>query len=119
MTTEPDRAQVLKMIEGGQITADDGLRLLNATSKPGRPADWSNRWLRLRITDLSTQRAKVSLSLPMTWVALGLKIGSHYHPDLAQIDVNEIMAEIEHGSEGRIAEVENLEEDERIEIYVD
>jgi hypothetical protein len=119
MTTEPDRAQVLKMIETGQVNAADGARLLSALGQPAPSADLPDRWLRLRITDLDTQRPKVSVNLPMTWVALGLKLGSHYKPELAQIDVNEIVESVRRGAEGRLVEVENIEDGERIEIFVD
>jgi len=119
MTTEPDRARVLKMIEAGQISAADGIRLLDTTGRPAHPSDLSNRWLHVRVTDLVTQRPKVNVNLPMAWFALGLRIGARYKPELAQLDVNEIMEAIRSGAEGRIVEVEDEEDGERIEIFVD
>jgi len=120
MMTDPDRAQVLKMIDAGQISADEGLRLLNAVgAAPPGAASLSGRWLRIRVTDLATQRPKVNVNLPLTWVSLGLKIGSRYSDDLAKIDMNEVMTEIERGAQGRIIDVEDVEDGERVEIYVD
>ena len=116
---EPDRAQVLKMVEAGTINATDGMRLLDAVGHPARQPELSGRWLRLRVTDLMTQRPKVSLNLPMAWVALGLRIGSHYSPELAQIDLNEVLEVVRAGAEGRLIEVEDVEDGERIEIFVD
>jgi len=119
MMAEPDRAQVLKRIEAGQVSAAEGIRLLDAAGRPTRPSDLSNRWLHVRVTDLVTQRPKVNVNLPMAWFALGLRIGSRYKPELAQLDVNEIMEAIRGGAEGRIVEVEDEEDGERIEIFVD
>jgi len=115
---QSDRAQVLTMIEAGQVSAADGIRLLAAGRSTGS-SDLSNRWLHVRVTDLATQRPRISLNLPITWFALGLRIGSRYKPELAELDVNEIMEAIHGGADGRLIEVEDVEDGERIEIFVD
>ena len=114
-----DRTQVLKMVEAGQISATEGARLLGAVEPPARPVDAADRWLRIRVTDLLTDRAKVSVNLPMAWVSLGLRIGARYHSDLAGIDLNEVMKMIDEGAQGRIVEVEDEEKGEHVEIFVD
>jgi hypothetical protein len=118
MTTS-DRAQVLKMIEAGQVSAADGAKLLGAVDRPARPSDADTRWLHIRVTDLATDRPKVNVNLPIAWVALGLRIGSRYSSELAGIDLNEIMDAIRSGAEGRIVEVEDAEDGQRVEIYLD
>lgn len=117
--TQSDRSQVLKMVEAGQIDADEGVRLLGVVDRPAHPSDASNRWLRIRVTDMVTQRPKVNINLPMAWVAVGLRIGARYSSELAGIDLNEILESIRSGAEGRIVEVEDEEDGERIEIFVD
>jgi hypothetical protein len=114
-----DRTQVLKMVEAGQVSAAEGARLLGAVAQPDRPVELSNRWLRVRVTDLHTQRPKVTVNLPLSWVEVGLRIGAHYHPDLAGVDLKEIMKKIDEGAEGRLVEVEDETSDERIEVFVD
>lgn len=115
---QPDRAQVLEMIEAGQVSAADGIRLLDA-GRQADPADLSTRWLHVRVTDLATQRPKVNLNLPIAWLALGLRIGARYKPELADLDMNEIIGAIHGGADGHILEVEDVEDGERIEIFVD
>jgi len=117
--SEPERTQVLQMVETGKINAVEGTRLLDAMRGPSCGPDLTGRWIRIRVTDLSTQRPKVSLNLPLAWVALGMRIGSQFDPDLAQIDLNEILEAIQSGVEGRVIDVENLEDDERIEVFID
>ena len=117
MAPESDRSQVLKMVEAGTISAADGARLIGTAGT--QRSSWTSRWLRIRVTDLATQRQRVTVNLPLAWVALGLKIGSRYSPELAQIDLNEIMAEVQRGAQGRIVEVEDVESGERVEVYVD
>lgn len=117
--TQADHAQVLKMVEAGTINASEGARLLGAIRSTTPPPDLFDRWLRIRVTELQTQRPRVTVNLPLSWLTLGLRIGSHFDPDLAQIDVNEIVEAIQSGAEGRLVDVENVEDDERIEIFVD
>jgi hypothetical protein len=117
--TEPERAHVLQMIEAGKINAADGIRLLDAVKVSLREPDLAGRWIRIRVTNLATQRPKVSVNLPLAWVALGVRIGSQFSPELAQIDMNEILDAIRSGAEGRIIEVEDLEDEERVEVFVD
>jgi len=116
---ESERAQVLRMVEAGKINAAEGARLLGAVSQPANPSDWSGRWLRVRVTNLTTRQPEVSVNLPITWVTLGLQIGARYHPELAHIDMDEILEAIRSGAEGRIVEVEDEEKGKRIEVYVD
>ena len=119
MMTEPDRTQVLKMVEAGQISPDEGIRLLNSTIRSMPMADLANRWLHVRVTDTSTQRPKVNVNLPLAWVAVGLRIGSHYSPELKNLDLNEILEAIRSGSQGRIVEVEDAEDGERVEVFIE
>jgi len=119
MMPESERAQVLRMVEAGKINAAEGARLLGAASQPASPSDWAGRWLRVRVTNLATQQPRVSVNLPLTWLRLGWQIGAHYHPELARVDMDEILEAIRSGAEGRIVEVEDKEEGERIEVYVD
>ena len=117
--TDIDRVQVLKMIEAGQLTAAEGIRRLNEAEPAARPAELSGRWLRIRVTDRATQRPKVSVNLPLAWLAVGLHIGSRYAPELARLDVSEIVEAIRSGADGRIVEVEDEEDGERVEVFVD
>ena len=55
----------------------------------------------------------------MAWVAVGLKIGARYQPDLAGLDLGEIMRLIDEGAEGRIVEVESEQDGQRVEVFVD
>lgn len=119
MMTEPDRAQILKMVEAGQISADDGIRLLGQEQRPERRDNLTGRWLHVRVTDANTQRSKVSVNLPLGWLSLGLRIGARYRPELADLDMNEILEAVRSGAEGRLIEVEDEEDGERIEVFVD
>ena len=124
MALKEERMQILKMIEDGTITADEGAKLLAALeegatkdeqSAPGGQA----RWMRIRVTDLSTGRAKVNVNLPMGLVGLGVKMGARFAPEMEDIDLDEVIQAIKDGAQGKIVEVEDEEDNERVQIYIE
>ena len=120
MTTDEERLQILKMIEGGQVTAEEGAKLLEALQEPSRRerAGSSPRWLRVRVTDLNTGKHKVNVNLPIKVLDIGAKIGSKFAAPV-DIDVEAIVRAIKEGAEGKIVDVEDSQEGERVEVYVE
>ncbi|MBM4466185.1 MAG: DUF2089 domain-containing protein [Chloroflexi bacterium] len=121
-----ERAQILKMVSEGKISAEEGARLLNAIAshdRPERPTITNEalrgRWLRFRVLDLVTDKPKVNFSLPMGLVSVGLRLGAQFVPELADIDLDEFMTAIDEGTQGKILEVEDPEGDERVEIFIE
>lgn len=126
-------AQILNLLADGQISPEEAaarMRGERGTSESSRPqpgapraaatADLGKRWLHIRISDAHTGRARVNVNLPLGWVALGLQLGARYKlPQLADIDLGEILDQIRSGASGKLVEVEDLDDGERVEIYVD
>ena len=49
-----ERLQILKMVQEGKVTAEEGARLLEAVEAPDTGVETSGqpaRWLRIRVTD--------------------------------------------------------------------
>lgn len=120
MTTDEERLQILKMIEGGQVTAEEGANLLEALEEPARSerAGGSPRWFRVRVTDINTGKRKVNISLPLTLLDLGAKIGGKFAAP-ANIDIEGIVRAIKDGAQGKIVDVEDEEDGEHVEVYVE
>ena len=118
---DTNRSDILNQLASGDISADEAARLLGAPLAGSRAPSLAaaHRWLRVRVTDLDTGRQKVNVNLPLAWVEVGLKIGAQYETRLAGIDLGELMAQIQSGAQGRIVEVEDLEDGERVEVFVD
>ncbi len=124
MSVKEERMQILKMIEAGTISADEGAKLLAAleegTGKRERAESGSKaRWMRIRVTDLKTGNAKVNVNLPMGLVNVGMKMGARFAPEMENVDLDEIMESIKEGAQGKIVEVEDTEDGERVEIYIE
>ena len=126
MATPEERMQILKMIEEGKISAEEGAKLLAALSA-GSKADVSKRetsgpspkQFRVRVTDLATGRNKVNINIPMSLVNVGIKMGARFVPDAEGVNYEEIAAAIRSGAQGKIMDVEDDESEERVEIFVE
>ena len=83
------------------------------------PGALANRWLRIRVTDLYSGQQKVNVNLPMGWVAAGLRLGAQYSPEVGQLDLAQLLADLEAGTIGQIMDVEDLDDGTRVQIFVD
>ncbi len=131
MATTEERMQILKMVENRQITADEGARLLAALEDKGGNGDLPmpppkpspntrGRWLHVRVTDLKSGKRKVNVNIPLGLVDVGLKMGAKFAPaGLEGLDMEQIMAAIKSGGEGKIVDVEDEEESEHVEVFVE
>ncbi|MDK1117449.1 MAG: hypothetical protein QGM50_01530 [Anaerolineae bacterium] len=130
MTNNEERMKILKMIEAGKISAEDGAKLLaaleesyNASSDPyahGKSRkSGTARILRIRVTDIKSGRSKVSVQIPLALVDAGLKIGAHFAPDVAGVDMSNVMDAMRSGVTGKIIDVTNDEIGEHVEIFIE
>jgi len=127
MVTSEERMRILRMIQEGKITAEEGAKLLAAlreSRKETRPSTSPGRmggkgWLRVRVTDMSTNRPKVNVNLPLSLMDAGLKIGAQYAPELAGIDLSQFIEDIKGGAQGKIIDVIDEEDGEHVEIFVE
>ncbi|HXF84031.1 MAG TPA: hypothetical protein VNK49_01460 [Anaerolineales bacterium] len=125
MASVEERMKILKMIEEGKLSAEEGAKLLAALSEkrapgPPRPPGMSGaRWLRIRVTDTRTGRSKASVQIPLALVDAGLKIGAHFAPQVEGVDMSNVMEALRSGMTGKIIDVVDEEDGEHVEIYVE
>jgi hypothetical protein len=125
MVTADERMRILKMISAKQITAEEGAGLLEALRRAPAGGTQSRyepgkaRWLRIRVTDRPSGRTKVNVNLPIGLVDVGLKMGARFAPEMVGMDVSAIQAALKNGVQGRIMEVDDEQDDERVEIFVE
>ncbi|GAB4440916.1 MAG: hypothetical protein Kow00120_09220 [Anaerolineae bacterium] len=121
MTKSEERKRILQMIAEGKVSVDEGTLLLqalqsgNADAKPGG----EKRWFRVRITDLDTGDVKVAVNIPLSLVQVALKMGARFVPEVANVNVQEIMTRIRDGEAGRIVDAVDEEDGERFEVFVE
>jgi hypothetical protein len=128
MATTEERMRILKMIDEGKITAEDGAKLLSALSENrtrtmptvgiGRSVG-SARWLRVKVTDIKTGRSKATVQIPIGLLDAGMKIGAHFAPEVDGVDMDLLNEALRAGTIGKIVDVIDEEDGEHVEIYVE
>jgi hypothetical protein len=126
MASVEERMKILKMIEEGKLSAEEGTKLLAALSQkrpntPRMPGGMPGgaKWLRIRVTDTRTGRSKASVQIPIALVDAGLKIGAHFAPEVDGVDMSNVMEALRSGVTGKIIDVTDEEDGEHVEIYVE
>jgi len=123
MATVEERMQILKMIEEGKISAEEGAKLLQALSasrsEKQKPVGDEPRWFRVRVTDLDTGKNKVNVNIPMGLVNVGIKMGARFAPNVEGLNYEEISEAIKSGAQGKIIDVVDEEDGERVEIFIE
>lgn len=123
--TSDERLKVLQMLEEGKISAEEAATLLRALEGGGRShasatgVGGENRYLRIRVTDLASGVGKVNVTVPIGLVRAGLRIAERFAPDFGDMDLQEIADLIAEGAMGKIIEVVDAEDNERVEIYIE
>jgi hypothetical protein len=127
MTNTEERMKILKMIEDGKISAEEGAKLLAALAEGRRgssgpaPAHGPGaaRTLRIRVTDSASGRSKASVQIPLALVDAGMKIGAHFAPEVEGVDMSNVMDALRSGVTGKIIDVVDEEDGEHVEIYIE
>jgi hypothetical protein len=132
MVTSEERMRVLKMIQEGKISAEDGLKLLETLestgeipagvgSKPGAQGNAGARakWLHIRVTDTRTDKIRVNLRLPISLLNAGSKIGARISTDVDGLDMDRLMTLIRSGEMGRVVDVVDEKDGEHVEAFLE
>lgn len=124
MSKAEERLQILTMVQNGTITAAEGAKLLGALEEaPVREVNSDDkspaRWFRVRVTDLATGRSKVNVNIPIGLVNVGLRMGAKFAPEMSGMNMDEVIAAIKSGTRGKVIDVEDAEDGEHVEIYVE
>jgi hypothetical protein len=104
------------MVQEGKITAEEGVRLLQAVEKPVGEAQPTRgaRWLRLRVTDTRTGKNKVNINVPAGLITWALK----FVPDWGSAERSDILSLVNQGGVGKILDVLG-DDGERVEITIE
>jgi len=125
MVTREERMRILRMVEEGKITPEEGARLLEAlgsgkkTKGPEVAKRLQGRWLRVRVYD-ADGKSKVNVNLPLRLVDVGLTIAERFLPDVQFDGVAEALSEaLSEGLTGKIVDVVDEEDGERVEVFIE
>ncbi len=123
MATTEERMKILKMIEEGKLSAEEGAKLLAALAGANRPLGGLSasgaKWLRVRVTDVASGRSKATVQIPLALMDAGMKIGAHFAPEVEGVNMDQLMEALRSGMTGKIIDVTDDEDGEHVEIFVE
>jgi hypothetical protein len=121
-----ERLKILQILEDGKISADEASTLLRALEGGGQqralsPAEFDadGRYFHVHVTNLETGAEKVNVTIPMSLVKVGLRMAEKFAPEFEDIDMEELEELITSGVTGKLVEVTDTGDGERVEIYVE
>jgi hypothetical protein len=123
MASVEERMKILKMIEEGKVSAEEGAKLLSALTSANRPVGALSasgaKWLRVRVTDVASGRSKATVQIPISLMEAGMKIGAHFAPEIDGVNMDQLMDALRLGTTGKIIDVVDDEDGEHVEIFVE
>jgi hypothetical protein len=128
MASSEERMRILKMIQDGVISAEDGIRLLDSIEKsdkqekkdlPGEETMRAAKFFRVRVTDTNSGKARVNVRLPVSVLSAGMKMGARFSTDIQGLDQAELMQFIREGTVGKIVDVYDEKDGEHVEVFLE
>jgi len=123
MATTEERMKILKMIEEGKLSAQEGAKLLSTLASANRPLGGLSasgaKWLRVRVTEVASGRSKATVQIPLSLMEAGMKIGAHFAPEIDGVNMDQLMEALRAGMTGKIIDVVDDEDGEHVEIFVE
>jgi len=137
------RKEILEMLSAGTIDVTRATELLNevhgtaqaspppdpaaplpptpAPQPPRAPVSQQGlRWLRIHVSDLETGHNRVRVNVPLGLVQLGLKLGARFSDEVDEAMIQDVMDALQSQDiTGTLVEVEDLEDNERVHIFVE
>ena len=123
MASSEERLKIVKMVEEGKISPEEAARLLAAVTKAERKrastVSAEGRWLRVRVTDMDSGKTAVNVNLPVSLVNVGLRMGARFVPEMEGVSMTELDEAIRRGVTGKIIDIVDEHERQRVEVYVE
>lgn len=129
MVTSDERLRVLRMVQEGKISAEEGIRLMDAlndssrekqkTAPEQKSAKKNARWFRVRVTDQITGKVKVDIHLPINVVKAGSKLGARFSPEMSGLDMDQLLEHVDAGTTGRIFDLTHDSDQELVEVFIE
>ena len=128
MASSEERMRILKMIQDGVISAEDGIRLLDSieqsvkqekVGQPGEENVRTARFFRVRVTDTNSGKARVNVRLPVSVLSAGMKMGARFSTDIQGLDQADLLQFIREGTIGKIVDVFDEKDGEHVEVFLE
>lgn len=84
-----------------------------------KASDSKPRWLKIRVRDMGSNRNKVTVNVPLGLVSFGLRAARRFGADMGDFDPEMMMQMIDEGRRGLLVDVQDEEDGEHVQIFLD
>lgn len=130
MVTSNERLKILRLVQDGKISAEEGIELLDlislknsnrkdAVSEPESHQRTAAQWFRVVVTDTNSGKTRVNMRLPVSLVNAGMKMGARFSPQVEGLDRNTLMEFLNSGSTGKVIDVFKDDDGEHVEVFIE
>lgn len=130
MASSEERLRILRMIQEGKISAEEGLKLLGtlvqaggvrsaATPESTQASTREAKFFRVRVTDTDTGRVRVNIRMPVSVITAGLKLGARFSPQIEGMNMQQLVDAIRAGEMGQIIDVYDDKDGEHVEVFLE
>ena len=122
-----EKLQILKMIEEGKITSQEGIELLEALNDNDREEiSYDDRpkakWIKIKILE-TDNKTNIDVTIPFSLIDVAMKIASKVSSDfnklgLSEDEISELFNAIKNGTYGKIVDIKG-KNGEMVEIVVE
>jgi hypothetical protein len=127
MATDKEKIKILQMIESGRITPDQGIELLEACSvaeaknslKSVESGAATPQWVKVIVTDLTSGKKRVNIRMPAALVSTSAKFGARLSIEKQNLNSEIIRDSIKAHKIGKILDVADDVDQERVEIILE
>ena len=67
----------------------------------------------------ATGRSKANINIPIGLVNIGMRMGAKFAPNMSDGDLEQVLQAVKDGTLGKIIDIEDTEDGEHVEIYVE
>jgi hypothetical protein len=137
----PTRKEILEMLSAGQIDVTRATEMLGHAGEPESPPPppeppaapvaeaprpkapvekSGRRWLHIHVSNLDSGKSRVRVNVPLGLVQFGLKIGARFTDEVDTDMMHDVVDALQSEEiTGTLVEVEDVEDNERVHIFVD
>jgi hypothetical protein len=131
-----ERMRILKMVEEKKISAEEAAKLMASLDAPAE-ANGKAHWLKVRVYEKGSDKAKVRVTVPLSLLKIAGRLGGKFHvmmPDEARQqlegkgirldaesfeDIEKLFDQFAVNGRYQLVDVEDDEEGQRVEVYVE
>jgi len=108
---------ILDRLDRGELDSETAIKEMKRQKNEN--SGGMNHFLKVNVTRLHDEQPRVNVRIPLSFVGLGLAIGSKYAPELNDLDLDQIIEDLHDLTDGTILEVQDIEGNEHVLVSIE